>query len=434
MYRLIPGLETEIQTAGVSVQVADATMGVKGGLIVNPLDATDQGIAVAESLFVNLLGSATVSSQYGTVELVPGQWFLVPPQSNVWATAQTAGHKFTAFFSSPFHPSYPPMVVPGQPEGPITFGSDEGAIGSEAGTPPFPPPGVTGLTTVIPSYLYQQYTDDDDLQGFVDSQNILQQDYVDTFNALNLPIYTGPIVAGALLDWVGRGVYGMARPALGQNRLNIFGPLNTFGANWIAPMWFQYTASMEVEFGFNEIGFYGPQQVYLTNDDIYRRVLTWHFYKGDGNYWSTRFLKRRIWRFLYGVDGKAPEQVDWWPNDNWIADTEQISVTLGVNRNVTIRFILGKRSVNLPAGGAMCNGFGYNGIEPAWGIPRAWDIGVDKSVGPTGTPKPAGIILNDLETTRIEYPDLPMMGTFKQAVDLGVLELPYQYNFTCVIG
>jgi hypothetical protein len=302
------------------------------------------------------------------------------------------------------------------------------------------------LTNVIPSYLYQQYTDDDDLQGWVAAQNIRQQDYVDTFNALDLPIYTGPIVSNLLLDWVARGVYGISRPSLGSGRTNIFGPLNTWGCNWIAPMWFQYDDTMEIEFGLNEIALYGPFNIYLTDDDTYRRIITWHFFKADGNYCSMEFMKRRIWRFLYCPDGTS---VDWAidpalgkshpsgladPDDAFIADTGQISILFGVNRNCTIRFVLNDRTVNLPAGGCMCNAFGCNGFEPAWGVPKAWDIGVDTTHMPSGMRPPGGIFLNELETSWKPLPPLPFMYIFKQALDLGVLEVPYQFNFTCTIG
>ncbi len=426
MRYLVPGLTSVIRSAGVSVQVADISMFLSGtdiqmnelgGVIINPPSAEDQGLKSAESLFVNLLGGASTSTiPAGSTEIVPGQWYLVPPNMNVWVNAASVGHRFTSFFSSTYKVPFPPIPVPGQP------GTGVSALGAEAGSPPFPPSSVTGLTSVIPSYLYQEYTDDDDLQGFVEAQNIMQQDYVDTFNALNLPIYTGPIVAGALLDWVGRGLYGMARPAIGSEIKSLFGPLNTWGMNWLVPMWDTFTPSMEVVFGLNVLEKYDFEDLNATNDDIYRRILTWHFYKGDGNYFSTSFLKRRIWRFLYGVDGKAPESVDWWPNDNWIADTQQISVSLGTGRNVTIRFILGKRAVT---GGAILNEFGCNGFEPAWGVSPPWDIGAETKMG---------ITLNDLETTYEHYPPLPYMITFKEALDLGILEVPYQYNFTCVIG
>jgi hypothetical protein len=364
-----------------------------------------------------MLGPASTSvSSPGNTEVIPGQWFVIPPKTNVWVCANTSGHQFTSFFSSPYTVPFPPLPVQGQP------GSGLTALGAEAGSPPFPPIGVTGLTSVIPSYLYQEYTDDDDLQGFVEAQNLMQQNYVDTFNAINLPIYTGPIVAGALLDWVGRGLYGMARPVIGPEFKSLFGPLNTWGCNWLVPMWDQFTPGMEVVFGLNVLEQYDFENLTYSSDDVYRRVLTWHFYKGDGRYFNTRFLKRRVWRFLYGKDGKSPEVVPEFPNDNSIADTEQISVTLGTGRNVTIRFVLGKRTVT---GGAILNEFGCNGFEPAFSKIPPWDIGHNTF---------PGITLNDLEGTFQPYPPLPFMITFKEALDLGVLEVPYQFNFKCVIG
>jgi hypothetical protein len=508
------GLATEVTQAGVSVQVADPTLGINGGVIVNPKHAKDQGLPVPESLFISLFGPTVPSVITGTVELVPGQSFLVPPQSNVWVNAVSAHHKFTAFFTVPLEIQYPPSIVPGQP------GSDTPGVAAEVGTQPFPPRRVTGLTTVIPSYLYQQYTDDDDLQEFVIAQNEMQQNFVDTFNALNLPIYTGPIVAGKLLDWVGRGLYGMVRPSLGSGKPDLMGPLNTYGMNWLVPMWdfapllsslgdwevasntpditpnstfpingsywnaitanptvpetappglpgisgllvqqgdkilwsapqgnnppattIQPTylqiksSAIDAPFGLNMIGLYGPINVYLTDDDTYRRIITWHFFKQDGRYFSTEFLKRRIWRFLYNKDGKStdfavdpmlgfqePPSGYAGPDDAFIADKRQISVSLGVNRNVTIRFVLGKRTVG---GGAQINYMGCNGFNPAFEVSPPWDIGYETK---------GGVTMNDLETNYERYPPLPFMYTFKQALDLGVLEVPYQFDFTCYIG
>jgi hypothetical protein len=413
MYILKPGLVTQIDVGGLSVLVADTKMGDKGGLIRNPLSPSDQGLDVSESLWVNLLGSAVTAAVNGTVEIVPGQTFLCPPNVNVWVTAVSSGHKFTAFFSAKYSVPFPPTTVPGQP------GSGSGAsFGGFVGGKPFPPDGVTGLTNVIPSYLYQEYSDDDDLQGFVEAQNECQQDYVDTFNALNLPIYTGQpsLVAGKLLDWVGTGVYGMSRPALTSGRPLTMGPLNTWGCDWLFPEWGMAPPNVAVNFGLNELQFLSVGEIIITDDDLYRRILTWHLYKGDGNYFSVPFMKRRIWRFLYGTNGTSPESVDWWENDKSIGDMEQISVSIGVNQNITIRFILGKRTVT---GGALLNMFGPNGFGPAIGV---------------SPPAYAPIPLNDLDTTYAPYPPLPYMSTFKAALDSGVLEVPYQFNFTCHIG
>jgi hypothetical protein len=516
---LEPGLAFVITRGGTSVQIVDITktiggsevpMNELGGVIINPLRAIDQGITTVESLYVNLLGPASISQSGGNTEIIPGQWFLVPANTNAWVNARTNNHKFTSYFRSTFRPPHPSLPVPGQP------GTNLPALGAEPGAPPYPPRSVTGLTTVIPSYLYQEYTDDDDLQGWVEAQNIMQQDYVDTFNALNLPIYTGPIVSGALLDWVGRGVYGFQRPVIGPEIQSTFGPLNTYGPNWLVPMWDEFapatrnrgtwqvavntpdlnnlgpshgdywtavTASpnvpetapssipgiggfliydgdkilydagrktygqtdlsgVEAVFGLNVYEHYDFENLVLTNDDVYRRILSWHFFKQDGNYFSTEFLKRRVWRFLYGKDGKdydyidmtlgAPHPTPQWPGsvaeltDKFIADRRQISVTMGANRNVCIRFVLGDRPVN---GGTMLNVVGCNGFNPGFGMTPPWTIGNDIVNRPN-----FGIYLNDIETAYTPYPRLPMMQTFKEALDLGVLEVPYQFNFSCKIG
>jgi hypothetical protein len=169
--------------------------------------------------------------------------------------------------------------------------------------------------------------------------------------------------------------------------------------------------------------------VVVTNDDLYRRILTWHFFKGDGNYFSTRFMKRRVWRFLYGYNGvnpdyawdnvEGPRPVPADPDDAFIADTEQISLSIGVNRNVTIRFVLGKRTVT---GGALLNLFGPNGFGPSWGANTAAPL------------KYTVITLNDVKSVYTKYNPLPYMSTFKAALESGVLETPYQFNFTCTIG
>jgi hypothetical protein len=391
MFIITPALASVIKLGGQSVLIANPKMGDAGGVIINPASFRDQGLQTSESLWVSLIGLASTTSVNNTVELAPGQTFITPSNVNVWVNAVTSGHKFTAFFVTNYAVPSPPDIVPGIP------GSGVGASGT--GGKPFPPTGVTGLTKEIPSYLYQEYSDDDDLQGFVAAQNAAQQDYVDTFNALNLPIYTGPIVAKKLLDWVGTGLYGMNRPALESGLPNQIGPLNTWGPNWLLPL--------------NEIEQLNPGDIVITNDDLYRRILTWHLYKSDGNYFNIRWYKRRVWRFIMGTDGTSPERMDDW----FIADTEQISVSIGVERNITTRFVLGERIVT---GGAMLNRWGPNGF------------GIPYGLGAPATQ--VDIQLNDVESLYYSYPPLPYMSIFKEALHSGVLEVPYQFRFTCTIG
>lgn len=146
-----------------------------------------------------------------------------------------------------------------------------------------------GLKT-IPAYPYVQYQEDDNISCFFDALNIYSQAYVDWFNVLDLPIYTKAPVEGTLLDWVAMGLYGIARPGLPTSQGSPDqGPVNTFTTD---------------EIPLNSF-FPGTPDTYIAvNDDFFRRILTWKLYRGDGDFPSPVWLKRRINRFLNGVDGK----------------------------------------------------------------------------------------------------------------------------------
>lgn len=244
----------------------------------------------------------------------------------------------------------------------------------------FPPSAPTTLSATIPSYIYQQYNDDADLQAFVRAFNELAQVYVTWFAFVPLSAYTNAQIAGPLLDWVAAGVYGFLRPTLSSGRFTAKGPLNT----WTLNSW-----------PLNEIRLIGPSDVAVTTDDIFKRIITWNFYKGDGNRFNVRWLKRRVMRFLLGEEGSAPN----------IEDTYQVSVTFGAPNIVSIRLSSGSRVVT---GGALPNRFG---------------------------PNQAGVPLNNLQTRFIPGPDsLPDESVLKQALDTGVLQLPFQYEFEITIS
>lgn len=177
---------------------------------------------------------------------------------------------------------------------------------------PFPPVGPVTLQAVIGSYLYVQYNDDPDLQAFVRSFNELAQNYVDTFNSLNLPIYTRGNISGALLDWVAAGLYGITRPTLPATGTGERGPYNTAELNSIT-----YSTLIPGT----------ASTVYTTTDDIFRRIITWHFFKGDGRVFNIPTLKRRVYRFLNGADGVSPT----------IQETYDVSVEVsGYSATITI--------------------------------------------------------------------------------------------------
>ena len=307
-----------------------------------------------EALFVNLLGPAAASQTGSTRMLQPGESMAIPANwpGNVWVNAVSNGHRFAVVAVQPVT-QYPPQPYTGD----------------------FPPSGPTGLLDVIPSYLYQEYSDDDDLQGFVAAQNQQTQAYVDWFNGIDLPVYTK--LSGALLDWVGQGLYGIARPTLYSGRYSSVGALNTYAANTTAP-------NALIRLGqFTDIA--------ATSDDVYKRILTWHLFRGDGKQVTARWLKRRVYRFLYGVDGADA-----------VGDTGQVSVVFDGEGDLILTIVTGRSHIT---GGAIINTFAPNTTAPDALTNRTSSL---------GTPALAAIL--------------------KEGIDTGALEMPQQFNVTCRIG
>jgi hypothetical protein len=259
-----------------------------GGFIANPSSPTDQGLAETEPLYVDMVTDATLGPSATTVTLEPGDGISVPTDqtTNVTVNAASSGHRFSAFAMQPA-----PVVT---------------ILGT------FPPAGPTGLLKTLPSYLYQQYADDADLQEFVTQTNAFQQGYVDWYNDTGLPIYTG--LVGPLLDWVGDNLYGIFRPSLSSGATPSVGPLNTFLLNSVP---------------FNDYAASDTPPFFQTDDDTYKRIITWAFYKGDGKNFSMRWLKRRLKRFMTGVNGVDPG----------VSETYDVSVSFGDGNNVNIHLL-----------------------------------------------------------------------------------------------
>lgn len=250
------------------------------------------------------------------------------------------------------------LPLPPQPASPVVFPA-VGAIPS-------------WLAKTIPAYLYFEYRDDDNCQAFFDAYNQITQQFVDWFTSIGLPIYTGPGINGALLDWVANGLYGFTRPTLTSGTQSVRGPYNTWDFNSIV---------------FNGRKVIGSGPVYATSDDIFKRCITWNFYKGDGRNFTIRWLKRRVMRFLTGVNGTAPP----------VPATYQVSVTFGVGNRVIIDIISGLRRAT---GGALFNRFAFN-------------------------TKP----YDRLESEFITFGSLLNAAILAQAVASGVLQLPFQFQF-----
>ena len=180
----------------------------------------------------------------------------------------------------------------------------------------FPVAPNTGmLTGIIKSYLYQEYSDDEDLQAFVNTFNELSQGYLDWFNTVPLAVYTSDNITDYLLDWIGAGIYGINRPVVSTSPSPFSLATGQYNSvSWNTTPWN----------GFN-IDLNGGSSASAT-DDIYKRVMTWILYRGDGKQMSVQWLKRRVARFLYGENG---DDID-------VGLVSNIDIQI-VGRNVTIR-------------------------------------------------------------------------------------------------
>ena len=359
----IPGIRVQIKVAGQSVNVTGETS--VGGYIVNPLTAEEQGLSEAHDLFVDVTGPAGTAESLTTVAIKPGSYYVLPRNihTGVWVNSLASEHRFTAV-----------QIIPT-----TALPEKQSELDKEYKKGKFPPKGPTGLLHTIPSYLYQEYTIDPDLPAFVHTYNSMMQDIVDTFNNLSLPIYTRDPISGALLDWVAEGVWGIKRTNLSSGKYDTIGPYNT----WQYNTW-EYNAFEQIS----------DAPIIVTTDDIFRRIMTWHISKQNCKYFSIAWLKKRVMQFLIGENGILQN----------IDQHYQVSVTFGLNNEVTIRFILGKRDI---IGGAIYNdnSFKYNTM-----------------------------MYNELDTTYTAYEALPNMDIFADAVACGALEFPFQYKFNVVIG
>ncbi|MCO4880227.1 hypothetical protein [Paraburkholderia caribensis] len=178
----------------------------------------------------------------------------------------------------------------------------------------------SAVTKQIYAYLYQDFNDDPALIALYKVFNSMAQEYIDWFNNINLPVYAGnPELNGLFLDWVLTGLYGIPRPVLPANMSQAIGPYNTFAYNE------------------ERYGEYTPGQVqrsFTTTDDIYKRIATWNLYKGDGMTFTVPWLKRRIKRFLTGVDGT--DGASTLGISTFVDNTHEISVEFTGAQNATI--------------------------------------------------------------------------------------------------
>ena len=85
---------------GEAIQISPGgplAVSITGGVIYNPLEAVDQGLVAAESLFVDFTGPAYSYATETTIELEPGESIDIPANctTGAWVCAASGGHKFT---------------------------------------------------------------------------------------------------------------------------------------------------------------------------------------------------------------------------------------------------------------------------------------------------------------------------------------------------
>jgi hypothetical protein len=142
---------------------------------------------------------------------------------------------------------------------------------------------ATNLLLQLPSYAYQQYSDDPDIVAFFTAYNNFSQANLDTINVLSLPNYQSKSLI--LLDWVAENLYGQKRKDLPVGSSKISGPLNTYEYNEKEPN--QY-----------DVLFAGSS--FAVSDGVFKSIIQWNNFKGDGYQFTIRWLKKRVRRFLNG--------------------------------------------------------------------------------------------------------------------------------------
>lgn len=188
------------------------------------------------------------------------------------------------------------------------------------------------LQQIIPSYLYKEYSDDENLQAFVDSYNSISQGYLEWFNNTPMGLYASPYITGTLLDWIGNGVYGISRPVLSNQTSYLAAGYNASAYNIIPYAGEAFSASG------NSV---------IVTDDIYKRVLTWDLYRGDGQVFTVGWLKNRINRFINGINGSDYPVQSNPPSISVSGNTFTITLFSDSTSESLIELI-GNRSVQLP--------------------------------------------------------------------------------------
>lgn len=198
-------------------------------------------------------------------------------------------------------------------------------------------------TSIIPSYPYVQFADDVNISAWFDAYNTYSQKYLDWFNDTPLAVYTNDNITGTLLDWVANGVYGIYRVPISTSQTRIFGPLNTYTPNY-----------RELNSG----GALNNSSAQTMTDDIFKRLITWNFYKGDGMQFTIPWIKKRVARFIYGINGFS----DTYNISVIFTDVREVKISISAESSTKILF---QQLYNLLQAGIPNFPYGYD-VTMTW--------------------------------------------------------------------
>lgn len=158
---------------------------------------------------------------------------------------------------------------------------------------------MSNLTKQIRAYAYQQYSDDPNITAWFAAYNNSvnyptpvegsptspsAQNYLDLMNNLSLPDYSNK--TGNLLNWVAENIYGEIRHSLPIGTYRPIGMVDTFG--------------YDEETSNTYRSQYSDTTSFTVSDGVFKSIVQWNIFKGDGFQFTVTWLKRRVHRFLNG--------------------------------------------------------------------------------------------------------------------------------------
>jgi hypothetical protein len=158
---------------------------------------------------------------------------------------------------------------------------------------------MSNLANQIRAYAYQQYSDDPNITAWFAAYNFSvnyptpvegsptspsAQNYLDLMNNLNLPNYSNK--TGDLLNWVAENIYGEIRHSLPIGTSRPVGLIDTYAYDE------ETSNSYRIQFS--------DTTTFTVGDGVFKSIVQWNIFKGDGFQFTVTWLKRRVHRFLNG--------------------------------------------------------------------------------------------------------------------------------------